>query len=100
MREKSILQIIIDTICQVGLFVFIQYILACFYLSFQNNFLSIFLVAGNAGVIMHLWEYLSHGIESKIIKCTILLVSIIIVGAILLLCGYFPVSTALREVSL
>jgi hypothetical protein len=100
LKKKNIFNIILDIMCQVCFFVFIQYILACFYLSFKNHILNIIFVIGNAGVIIHFSGYLSRIIENKIVKILIILVGIIIVGLVLLLHGYFPVSTTPMEVLL
>lgn len=100
MRKNNLGKNIIDIICQACMFVLIQYMLACFYFSFMTHILSIVLMIGNASVIMYFWRELSLIIDNKIIKCAIVFASIIAVGFILIICGYFPVSTTLREVLL
>ena len=87
-----------DIICQICLFIVIQYMLACFYLSFATNIFSIVLMVCNAGVIINFWMELSRTINSKVVKCVILFASIVVIGFILIVCGYFPVSTVLQDV--
>lgn len=100
MREKKSKKSIVDILFQVCMFILIQYMLACFCFSFKTHILNIIFLTCNAGVIMRFWEELSHIVENKILKCTIVCASIIVVGFILIICGYFPVSTTLREVLL
>ena len=100
MRGKKTTKNIVDIFCQVCMFIFIQYMLACFYLSFTAHILNIVFLTCNAGVIMNFWVELSRIIKNKILKYSIICISIIVVGFILVILGYFPVSTALREVLL
>lgn len=100
MKEKNIIKASVEIFCQLSIFVLVQYILACFYLSFKNNILSIIFMVCNTGVLIQTWEYLSRVVESKVIKSIVLFAGVIIVGGILLLYGYFPVSTTLQEVLL
>lgn len=98
MNEKNLFSKGTDVICQMCLFIVTQYMLACFYLSFATNIFSIILMVCNAGVIMNFWMELSRTINSKIVKGVILFAGIVAVGFILIVCGYFPVSTVLQEV--
>lgn len=98
MNEKNSFSKTTDIIFQICLFIVIQYMLACFYLSFATNIFSIVLMVCNAGVIMNFWMELSRTINSKVIKCVILFASIVVIGFILIVCGYFPVSTVLQDV--
>ena len=100
MRGKKTTKNIVDIFCQVCMFIFIQYMLACFYLSFTAHILNIVFLTCNAGVIMNFWVELSRIIKNKILKYSIICISIIVVGFILVIWGYFPVSISLREVLL
>ena len=100
MEGKKTTKNILDIFSHVCMFIFIQYMLACFYLSFTAHILNIVFLTCNAGVIMNFWVELSRIIKNKILKYSIICISIIVVGFILVIWGYFPVSTALREVLL
>ena len=100
MEGKKTTKNILDIFSHVCMFIFIQYMLACFYLSFTAHILNIVFLTCNAGVIINFWVELSRIIKNKILRYSIICLSIVAVGLILLLWGYFPVSTALREVLL
>ena len=98
MEGKKTTKNILDIFSHVCIFIFIEYLLACFLLSFTAHILNIFFLTCNAGVIINFWVKLSRIIKNKIIIYSIICLSIVVVGLILLLWGYFPVSTALRKV--
>ena len=100
MEGKKTTKNILDIFSHFCMFIFIQYMLACFYLSFTAHILNIVFLTCNAGVIINFWVELSRIIKNKILRYSIICLSIVAVGLILLLWGYFPVSTALREVLL
>jgi len=77
-------------------FILLQYMLACWTLSFKSNVLSIFYLVINFIVINELWRHLSRTLNSKFLCFIILAVNVFIVAMILLIFGYFPVSTTLH----
>ena len=103
MKKKDPLHVL-DTIAGIVMYVFayvlIQYILACFYFSFHAHVLSIFLIILNTSMITLFREGMARIVKSPLICYAFLILSIAIVAILLLVYGYFPVSTVLKEVSL
>lgn len=97
MKEKPTKRGTVDIIISVCAFVFVQYLLACFNLSFRGHIFGALILACNTSTIVWLWGELSKGIESKPAKCAIVGAGILAVGALLLTVGYFPISTALQK---
>lgn len=95
-----VFDMIAGIIMYVFTYVLIQYILACFYFSFHAHVLSIFLVMLNTSMITLFREGMTRIVKSPLISYAFLILSIAIVAILLLVYGYFPVSTVLKEVSL
>lgn len=91
---------ILDGIFRSIVFVFEQYIWACFYLSFLSSWLSFFLLIVNIKVIEDFNKKLLQLTGKKISAYTIEFACIIFVGIGLLIYGYYPVSNVLKELPL
>ena len=100
MKQKRILTMILEIIGNLLMFIFIQYLLACFYFSFHSHPFSVILMAISIATILQFRTNLESVFKSALIPYVFLILGIIIVGVMLVLYGYFPVSTVLKEVSL
>lgn len=100
MKQKRILNMILETMGNLLMFIFIQYLLACFYFSFHSHPFSVIFTAVNITTILQFRINLKNVFKSALIPYIFLILGIIIVGAVLVLYGYFPISTTPLAVSL
>ena len=82
----------LEGILQSAKFILEQYVLACFYLSFFRNWLSIALLLLNIQIIGDFHKRLIQIMGKDIIADTVEVVCIALVGMILIKFGYHPVS--------
>ncbi|RGC18235.1 hypothetical protein DW855_09310 [Faecalibacterium prausnitzii] len=91
---------ILEVVFQSSVFMFEQYIWACFYLSFLSSWLSIFLLVVNIKSIEDFHKKILQLTDRKALAYTIEFACVILVGIGLLICGYYPVSNVLKELPL
>ena len=89
-----------EGILQSAKFIFEQYMLAYFYLSFFRNWLSIALLLLNIQIISDFHKRLMQIMGKEIIADTVEVVYIALVGMILIKFGYYPVSNILNNFSI
>lgn len=91
---------VLEGILQSVKFTLEQYMLACFYLSFFQNWLSIVLVILNVQIIRDFHKKLVRITGKNIVADAVELLCVVLVGLILIEFGYFPISNALIHLNL
>ena len=92
MKEKKRYFKAVDIFFAVLTFIFLQYLLSCWLLSFRAHVLWIFLIALNAVIIGIFWNRITHLIQHKIFCLIIFVLCFLVLVWLLWGIGYFPVS--------
>ena len=93
MKEDNVLEGIVRSVK----FMLQQYLLACFYLSFFRNWLSIVLLMLNIQIINDFHNKLVELVDKKSMVYVIELLCVVLVGLTLVKFGYYSVSNVLTK---
>lgn len=93
-KESLVFEIFVELLN----FVIIQYLLACFLISFKTSIISIFLYGTKVFVMSKYWSTIENMLDHRLGKFLLFFISVIIYITLLALFGYFPISLTLKEV--